>query len=149
MDIAADTTTARLAQGKTLRGGVDMPGEDKNFSSEVKRLDSEILNIKKSHEKFETRIEKAVDDLRQETRTGFARVDARIAKLDSRLWWLMGAVIVSILMPVALKFLFPCARVVNMTGSVIAVHISRGMIVARASSCKPHLAYPFSLKKIR
>ena len=114
MDMAADITTTRLAQGKTLRGGVNMPVVDKNFSSEVKRLDSEILNIKKSHEKFETRTEKAIDDLRQEMRTGFAKVDSRIDKLDSRidkldsrLWWLMGAVVVSIFVPVALKFLFP------------------------------------------
>jgi hypothetical protein len=51
--------------------------------------------------------EKAIDALRQEMREGFARTDARIDKLDGRLWWLMGAIVISILMPVALKFLFP------------------------------------------
>jgi hypothetical protein len=34
-------------------------------------------------------------------------VHNQIDRLDARLWWLMGAVIVSILMPIALKFLFP------------------------------------------
>lgn len=105
-----------------------MPVEEKTFSSEVKRFDSEIANIKKSHDKFETKVEKAIDDLRQDMRDGFAKVDARIDRLDARidrldaridkidgridridgrLWWLMGAIVISILMPVALKFLFP------------------------------------------
>ena len=101
--------------------GLSMPVEEKIFTSEVKRLDSDIANVKKAQEKFETKTEKAIDglledvrDLRQEMRDGFAKADARIDKLDARidrldgrLWWLMGAVMVSILVPIALKFLFP------------------------------------------
>jgi hypothetical protein len=115
MDISPEVVVPFGKDGKPFqRGGVSVPVEEKIFSSEIKRLDSDITNVKKSQEKFETKIEKAIDDLRQdmrdlrqETREGLAKVDARIDKLDSRLWWLMGAVMVSILVPIALKFLFP------------------------------------------
>jgi polyhydroxyalkanoate synthesis regulator phasin len=115
MDISPEVVASLGKNGKPFqRGGLSVPVEEKIFTSEIKRLDSDIANAKKSQEKFETKIEKAVDDLRRDMREGFAKVDARIDrldsridKLDSRLWWLMGAVMVSILVPIALKFLFP------------------------------------------
>jgi acetyl-CoA carboxylase alpha subunit len=102
------------AANRRRGGGVSVPVEEKIFSSEVKRLDSDIANVKKSQEKFGTKTEKAIDDLRQDVRElrqemRDLRQDVRVQidRLDNRLWWLMGAVMVSILTPIALRFLFP------------------------------------------
>jgi hypothetical protein len=52
--------------GREDRGVITMPVEDKLFNSEIKRLDSDIANSKKSQEKFETRTEKVIGELRQD-----------------------------------------------------------------------------------
>jgi peptidoglycan hydrolase CwlO-like protein len=94
------------------RGGVTMPVDDRLFGSEIKRLDSDISNIKKEHEKFETRVENAIyglreemKDMRQEFNAKIDKLDARIDKLDARLWLILSAIIVSIVMPIVLKFM--------------------------------------------
>jgi hypothetical protein len=74
-----------------------MPVDDKLFNSEVKRLDSDIKNANKSQEKFETKVESAIYDLRrdmkdmrQETTLRFERIEV---KMDSNFRWLIGTYI--------------------------------------------------------
>jgi hypothetical protein len=70
--MARSTTDAIVSAGKggnisrEDKGVITMPVEDKLFNSEIKRLDSDIANSKKSQEKFETRMESAIYDLRQD-----------------------------------------------------------------------------------
>ena len=102
MPMAQRSSDAIISAGhsghsRAHEGGRTMPIDDKLFGSEVRRMDSDISNVKKSQEKFETKTEKSIDaprrdihDLRQETRS-------QTDRLDARFWWLMGAVTVSIL----------------------------------------------------
>ena len=97
--------------------------DEKRFESEIRRIDASFSEEKKNREKFETRIEKAIFDLRGEVNAKFDKVDtrlerveceikdlrtetsARMDRLEDRLWWIFGAVILSILVPVLLKYL--------------------------------------------
>jgi ribosome-associated translation inhibitor RaiA len=143
------------------------PVDEKRFESEIRRMDATISEEKKNREKFETRIEKAVNDLRGEVNTRFDnmeksvdtrfdkleksvdvrfdkleksvdtrfdkvdmrfdkleesvdtrfdkleksadtrfdKIDARMNHLDNRLWWIFGAVALSILVPIVMKYL--------------------------------------------
>ncbi|MDR3332432.1 MAG: hypothetical protein LBT08_07375 [Synergistaceae bacterium] len=55
-----------------------MPIDDKLFNSEVRRLDSDISNVKKSQEKFETKVETAIYDLRQDMKDLRAEFNVKI-----------------------------------------------------------------------
>jgi chromosome segregation ATPase len=134
---------ARGTQRESFSAPV-VPVDEKRFESEIRRVDALVLEEKKSREKFETRIEKSISDLRGEMDVKFNKVDARFDKVDAkfdkvdekfdkvdakfekiegeikdlrdemsgrmnrledRLWWIFGAVILSILVPVLLKYL--------------------------------------------
>ncbi|MDR1650129.1 MAG: hypothetical protein LBR71_07690 [Synergistaceae bacterium] len=60
--------------------------DEKRFESEIKRIDTTLADERKNREKFETRIEKSVNDLRGEINTRFDRmektVDARFDKME-------------------------------------------------------------------
>jgi DNA anti-recombination protein RmuC len=150
------------------------PVDEKRFESELRRMDAAVSEEKKAREKFETRIEKSINDLRGEMNSRFDKmeksvdtrfdkieksvdtrfdkmekgvdtrfdkmektvdarfnevnarfekvdgeirdlrgemkdlrgdVNVRMDRLDDRLWWIFGAVIISILLPVVMKFL--------------------------------------------
>ena len=146
------------------------PVDEKRFESELRRIDAAVSEEKKAREKFETRIEKSINDLRGEMNSRFDKmeksvdtrfdkieksvdtrfekmeknvdarfnevnarfekvdgesrdlrgemkdlrgemkdlrgdVNVRMDRLDDRLWWIFGAVIISILLPVVMKFL--------------------------------------------
>jgi iron uptake system EfeUOB component EfeO/EfeM len=76
-------------------GGIDVPveqiekelftSESRRVDAEFRRLDSEIAGVKKSQEKFETKTEKAINDLRLDMNSRFNKVDARLDKMDARL----------------------------------------------------------------
>jgi hypothetical protein len=46
-----------------------------------------------------------VNDLRGEMKDLRVEVNGRIDRLDDRLWWLFGAIVLSILLPIAMKYL--------------------------------------------
>ncbi|MDR1732362.1 MAG: hypothetical protein LBR61_09765 [Synergistaceae bacterium] len=95
--------------------------EEKVFNSEIRRIDADLSGTKKSQEKFEAEVFRRFDKVdaqfdKVDAQFGrvyaqFDRVDARIDKLearidrvDDRLWWIFGAVILSILVPILLKY---------------------------------------------
>jgi peptidoglycan hydrolase CwlO-like protein len=139
--MANDTTTATLAARGTQRETFTIPitpVDEKRFESEIRRTDAAVSDEKKNREKFETRIEKAVGDLRGEMNARFDKMDTRFGKvddefkrvrgeikdlygemntrfdkmdstmnahfekMDSRLWWVVGTIILSIWLPIAL-----------------------------------------------
>ncbi|MDR1979366.1 MAG: hypothetical protein LBQ42_11595 [Synergistaceae bacterium] len=72
--------------------------------------------MKKSQEKFEIRIEKSLEDLKQDMNKRFEKTDKAVdglredikdlhKEMNDRLWWLFGAIVLSILVPVILKYL--------------------------------------------
>jgi hypothetical protein len=77
-----NTPDAVVSRGKgdTLksREELTMPIDDKLFNSEVRRLDSDISNVKKSQEKFETKVETAIYDLRQDMKDLRAEFNVKI-----------------------------------------------------------------------
>ncbi|MDR1623245.1 MAG: hypothetical protein LBS00_12840 [Synergistaceae bacterium] len=110
-----------------------IPVDEKRFEAENRRLDTEIGNAKKTQEKFETRTEKKIDELKEdiaqvrtelkqvrtelkediaqvriELKQDISRLDAKFDDLrkevGNRMWWLFGAVVLSILVPVALQY---------------------------------------------
>jgi uncharacterized protein YpuA (DUF1002 family) len=126
----SDTITAASIASGTQRETFSVsvtPVDEKRFESEIRRTDAVVAEEKKSREKFETQIEKAVNDLHVEmnsrfekmeknidTRfekmeksidTRFEKVDARFDRMDDRLWWIFGAVVISILIPLVTKYL--------------------------------------------
>jgi hypothetical protein len=124
--MANGTTAAAPAARGTQRESFSVlvtPVDEKRFESEIRRMDAAVSEEKKSREKFETRIEKAVNDLRGDmnarfekieksidTRfdkvdTRFDKMDVRMARLDDRLWWIFGAIVFSIVLPVVMKYL--------------------------------------------
>ncbi|MDR1650138.1 MAG: hypothetical protein LBR71_07740 [Synergistaceae bacterium] len=151
---ASATRETRRESFSVLAASVD----EKRFESEIRRIDTAVSDEKKNREKFETRIEKTVNDLRGDMNARFDKVDAhfdkvdarfekvdarfekvdarfdkveseikylrsemndrmdrldgrmdrldgRMDRLDDRLWWIFGAVVLSILVPVVLKYL--------------------------------------------
>ncbi|MDR2175075.1 MAG: apolipoprotein A1/A4/E family protein [Synergistaceae bacterium] len=57
------------------------PVDERRFESEIRRLDEAVSDEKKNREKFETRIEKAVNDLRVEMNVRFDKMEKSV---DSR-----------------------------------------------------------------
>ena len=89
--------------------------EERIFDSEIRRIDSEIGNIKKSADKQEDRFTRAFEKLEATLEAGFEKIDqrfenldsklnARMDKIDDRLWILLIGVAFSILAPVLLRF---------------------------------------------
>jgi peptidoglycan hydrolase CwlO-like protein len=124
--MANDTAAAAPATRGTARETISAPitpVDERRFESEIRRIDTSGADEKKNREKFETRIEKAVSDLRDdvkdlrgeikdlrgemnaEFKNLRGEVNARIDRLDARMWWVFGAVILSILFPIAMKYL--------------------------------------------
>ena len=60
--------------------------DERRFESEIRRIDTTLADERKNREKFETRIEKAVNDLRGDMNARFDKmeksVDARFEKVD-------------------------------------------------------------------
>ncbi|MDR1648852.1 MAG: hypothetical protein LBR71_01205 [Synergistaceae bacterium] len=60
--------------------------DERRFESEIKRIDTTLADERKNREKFETRIEKSVNDLRGEMNTRFDNmeksVNARFDKIE-------------------------------------------------------------------
>ena len=120
--MADSTAAARETRRETFSAPIT-PVDEKRFESELRRTDAAVSEEKKNREKFETRIEKTVNDLRGEMNSRFARVEdemkdlrgeikdlrgemtTRMNRLDDRLWWILGAVILSILVPIVMKYL--------------------------------------------
>ncbi|MDR1510591.1 MAG: hypothetical protein LBS53_13250 [Synergistaceae bacterium] len=74
-------TTLEKAPQKESVSVLITPVDERRFDSENKKLTSEIENVKKSQEKFETRIEKKFDEQRQDMNIRLEKVDARFARL--------------------------------------------------------------------
>ncbi|MDR1621223.1 MAG: hypothetical protein LBS00_02485 [Synergistaceae bacterium] len=107
--------------------------DERHFASEMRRIDTTLADERKNREKFETRIEKSVNDLRGEMNARFEKmekrfdkmeerfdkmeesVDARFEKvnakfdklndkMDSYFRWMMGFLMGAILIPIALQY---------------------------------------------
>jgi peptidoglycan hydrolase CwlO-like protein len=100
--------------------------DERRFESEIRRIDTTLADERKNREKFETRIEKSVNDLRGEMNAQFEKVDARfekvesdikdlrndmnarfekvVDKMDSHFMWMMGFLVGAILIPIALQY---------------------------------------------
>jgi DNA anti-recombination protein RmuC len=149
------TPATRGTQRETFSVSVT-PVDEKRFEGEMRRMDAALSEEKKNREKFETRIEKTMNDLRVEMNVRFDKIDARFEKmennidarfekmennmdarfekaeknvdarfekvekniderfdkadsrmsrLEDRLWWIFGAIILSILLPLAREYL--------------------------------------------
>jgi uncharacterized protein YpuA (DUF1002 family) len=120
------TSTMRGTQRETFAVSIT-PVDEKRFESEIRRMDAVLSEEKKNREKFETRIEKAVNDLHGEMNVRFEKMeknvdarfekmekninerfdkaDTRMSRLEDRLWWIFGAIILSILLPLAKEYL--------------------------------------------
>ena len=131
---AAAHETRRETFSAPITSASIIPVDEKRFESELRRTDAAVSEEKRNREKFETRIEKSVNDLRGEMNSRFVRVEgeikdlrgemnsrfvkvedeikdlrgemtARMNRLDDRLWWILGAVMLSILVPIVMKYL--------------------------------------------
>ncbi|MDR1378248.1 MAG: hypothetical protein LBJ36_04280 [Synergistaceae bacterium] len=135
-DTATTASTASRTQRETFSATIT-PVDEKRFESEIRRTDAAVSDEKKNREKFETRIEKNIydlrgemkdlrsdmkdlrsdmKDLRDEMNLRFEKTDrdmkdlrgemnTRMNRLDDRLWWIFGAVLISILLPIVMKYL--------------------------------------------
>ncbi|MDR2175593.1 MAG: hypothetical protein LBO82_06615 [Synergistaceae bacterium] len=163
---AAEIAATRGIQRETFPVSIT-PVDEKLFESEIRRTDAAVSEEKRNREKFETRIEKAVDNMRGDMNTRFEKTDSEIKdlrgemytrfdkmeksvdsrfdkmeksvnsrfdemeksvnsrfdkmensvalrfekmdgeikRLDNRLWWIFGAIVFSILLPIAMKYL--------------------------------------------
>jgi chaperonin cofactor prefoldin len=73
--------TTRGTQRETFSVSVT-PVDEKRFEGEMRRIDAVFSEEKKNREKFETRVEKAVDDLRGEMNVRFDKIDVRFEKAE-------------------------------------------------------------------
>ena len=104
--------------------------DERRFESEIRRIDTTLADERKNREKFETRIEKAVNDLRSDMNAQFNKmeksvdtrfdrleksVDARFEKvdvkfdqlndkMDSHFRWMLSFLVGAILIPIALQY---------------------------------------------
>jgi hypothetical protein len=67
----AAVTSATRGTGREPVSAPVTPVDEKRFESEIRRTDAAVSEERRNREKFETRIEKAVHDLRGEMNTGF------------------------------------------------------------------------------
>ena len=95
----------------TVRETIITPVDEKYFESELRRVDSTIANVARSQEKFEKEVFKRFDkmdsdikNLRSEVNMRFSEMNARFNEMNDRLWWIMGVMIVSILIPIITKY---------------------------------------------
>ncbi|MCL2010564.1 MAG: hemolysin XhlA family protein [Synergistaceae bacterium] len=58
--------------------------EEKVFSSEIKRLDSDLGNIKKSVEKQDDKFTRAIEKLEANLEAKFEKIDQRFEKIEQR-----------------------------------------------------------------
>ncbi|MDR2175224.1 MAG: hypothetical protein LBO82_04720 [Synergistaceae bacterium] len=68
------------------------PVDEKRFESEIRRIETAGSEEKKGREKFETRIEKAVNDLRGEMKDLRSEMYVRFEKTDDEIKGLRGEV---------------------------------------------------------
>ncbi|MDR1623028.1 MAG: hypothetical protein LBS00_11695 [Synergistaceae bacterium] len=131
--MANDATTVSPTVRGTIRETLITPVDEKRFESELRRVDSNIAGASRSQEKFETEVFRRFNTIdtrfekidarfermdaqidarfeRMETQINArfermdAQIDARFREVNNRLWWIMGAIIVSILIPLMLKY---------------------------------------------
>jgi peptidoglycan hydrolase CwlO-like protein len=82
-----------------LRGDMkDLRGEIKDLRGDMKDLHGEIKDLRGEMRGEMKDLRGEIKDLRDEMNT-------RIGHLDDRLWWLFGAIVLSILLPLAMKYL--------------------------------------------
>jgi predicted transcriptional regulator len=91
LTMANGTAVPPLTERRTSREPISVsviPVDEKRFESEIRRIDTVFSEERKNREKFETRIEKAVNDLRGDMNSRFDKmeksVDARFEKIDAR-----------------------------------------------------------------
>ena len=92
--MANETATApRGTQRETISIPVT-PVDERRFDSELRRIDVTVSGEQKNREKFETRIEKAVNDLRSDMGSQFEKleknIDTRFEKSDAQINGLRG-----------------------------------------------------------
>ncbi|MDR1620778.1 MAG: hypothetical protein LBS00_00210 [Synergistaceae bacterium] len=116
--MANSAATALPTIRGTIRETLITPVDEKRLESELRRVDSNIAGVSRSHEKFEAEVFKRFDmiDARfEKIDARFEKVDARFERMEAqidirfqevnnRLWWIMGAIIVSTLIPLMLKY---------------------------------------------
>jgi uncharacterized coiled-coil DUF342 family protein len=142
--MANETAVARGTGRETISVPIT-PVDERRFESEIRRIDTSGADEKKNREKFETRIEKAVSELRGDVKDLRGEIkdlrgemnaeikglrgevnaeikglrgevnaeikglrgemNARMTQLGNYIWWVFGAVILSILLPIAMKYL--------------------------------------------
>ena len=79
--------TATVPRG-TQREAISIPVtpvDERLFKSEIQRIDFTVSGEQKNREKFETRIEKAVNDLRSDMNSRFEKSDAKIDSLRNHM----------------------------------------------------------------
>jgi hypothetical protein len=82
---SAMTTSATRGTGRETFSLPVTPVDEKRFESEMRRTDAAVSEEKKNREKFETRTEKAINDLHGEMNARFEKVDARFEKLENKI----------------------------------------------------------------
>ena len=128
-----DETATMQAEHRTSAVIEIVPLDERIFETEVRRLDSKIDSIEKSQEKSKTwmeekfailqdnivqvRVELKQDIAQVRTELGQVRTELKqdivqvrtelkedIARVSNRIWWVFGAVVLSILVPIALQY---------------------------------------------
>jgi peptidoglycan hydrolase CwlO-like protein len=70
-----------------------------SLAQDMREVKKDVSDIKVYISKLDTLISSYQDEMK--------RMNAEIARFDGRLWLIMSTVVASILVPIALKFLFP------------------------------------------
>jgi hypothetical protein len=83
----ANGTAAPAARGtqREILSVPVTPVDEKRFESDIRRIDAAVSEEKKGREKFETRIEKAVYDLRGDMNDLRGEMNARLEKLNDKI----------------------------------------------------------------
>ena len=88
--MATTTTLENKTQTGTQAARPSQFVEERVFSSEIKRIDSELGNIKKSVDKQEDKFTRALEKLEATINDKFEKIDQRFEKIDQRFEKLEG-----------------------------------------------------------
>ncbi|MDR1730999.1 MAG: hypothetical protein LBR61_02790 [Synergistaceae bacterium] len=113
-----ETERTMAASSAPMCGFMITPVDEKRFESEIRFLDSRIEDVKRGQERFENEVLRRFDkiDARfEKVDARFERIDERFGKVDAsfesfrkefhdQTRWLFGAIVLSILVPVALQY---------------------------------------------
>jgi peptidoglycan hydrolase CwlO-like protein len=95
------------ANGRTAESKIN--AVDKRVDAvreDVKEIKSDVRSLQKDVSSLDKRVAK-LEVLASSNQKDIEKLDTKIEKIDDRLWWMFGAIVVSILTPIALKFLLP------------------------------------------